>query len=245
MLNETIQTWDDRRYIAILNSKEEAIRFAALHWQHSAERSIQQRGRFAVALSGGSTPKAMYELLSKKLNFDWNKVFLFWSDERGVPPTHLDSNYRMAMESGFQYLSIPQKQIFRMQAETNQQMHASAYEKIIYNILDKNLFDLVMLGIGEDGHIASLFPHSPALDIDNRLIAAQFIPGKDWRMTFTFPCINQSRLSVIYAIGLSKASIVKNVLNAAVVSPFPASRIGTHEHPALWILDNEAASEIK
>lgn len=246
MLTQKIETWDERRQYVVPGNTEETIRFAAEHWIHSAKRSIQRRGRFAVALSGGSTPKAIFQLLSTEKELEWDKVYLFWSDERGVPPNHPDSNYHMAMESGLKNLPIPEAQIFRMAAEHTPEAKARDYEDKIGRILDKNFFDLVMLGVGEDGHTASLFPHSPALEIQDRLVYSQFLPEKNsWRMTLTFRCINESQQAVIYALGPSKASIVPTVLNAALVSPYPASRIGTPSHPALWMLDAPSALNLK
>ena len=235
MLN--IESYDERRDYIVA---EKAVLFAAEHWIHSAKRSIQQRGRFAVALSGGSTPKAIFKMLSQSRDIEWDKVWLFWSDERAVPATHPESNYHMAMESGLKNLPIPPHQIFRMKAEGDIEKNALDYEEIIRRRLDKSLFDLVMLGVGEDGHTASLFPNTKALEIKENLVAANFIPSlKAHRMTLTFPCINESHQAAIY-IGKSKASIVPKVLDAAILSPYPASHIGTVERKALWILDKEA-----
>lgn len=237
-----LKNWDARRDYIIPGNGEETLLFAAEHWIHSAERAIQQRGRFTVALSGGSTPKAIYEKLSHISSIDWSKVWLFWSDERAVPPTHPDSNYRMAMES-FSRTAIPPSQIFRMKAEKAIEKNALEYEEILRRELGKQLFDLVMLGVGEDGHTASLFPDTIALSLENRLVAANPLVQKNtWRMTLTFPAINQSLHSAIYAIGSSKHLIVPQVLNAPIDSPYPASRIGTPDRKALWILDNSASS---
>jgi len=239
-----LKSWDDRRDYIVPGDANQTIDFAVEHWIHSAERAIQQRGRFAVALSGGSTPKAIYERLGKE-KLDGSKIWLFWSDERAVPPDHPDSNYRMAMESGLGKLGIPPSQIFRMIAEKESEKNALDYEEKIQRHLGKHLFDLVMLGVGDDGHTASLFPNTAALEIENHLVAANYIPDKkSMRMTLTFPCINQSYHSAIYAIGASKHIIVPKVLEAAIVSPFPASRIGTPEHKALWILDRDAATHL-
>lgn len=246
MLTQTIEPWDNRRSIVVPGNSQETIQFAKDHWIHSAKRSIQQRGRFAVALSGGSTPKAIYEQLSSEKELEWDKVFLFWSDERSVPPDHPDSNYHMAMESGLKNLPIPPDQIFRMAAEINPEANARDYEDKIRRILDKHLFDLVMLGVGDDGHTASLFPNSTALDIEDRLVAAEFIPEKkSWRMTLTFRAIVESSACVIYALGTPKAQIVRTVLDAPIISPYPASRIGTPQQKALWILDRDAAANLK
>lgn len=245
MLTNEIQSWDDRRDLFIAPSQETAVEFAVQHWIHSAQRAIQQRGRFAVALSGGSTPKAIYEALVQTAQLDWTKVWLFWSDERAVPPDHPDSNYRMAMEAGFKKLPIPKGQILRMEAEGDIEKKAKDYDEAIHRILGKHFFDLVMLGVGEDGHTASLFPNTQALSFTDRLAAANHVTEKkSWRMTLTFPCINQSSHIAFYALGASKALIVPKVLEAAIVSPFPASRIGVPDHKALWVLDTESAKNI-
>src|SRR3990167_4995692 len=227
MLNSSIQSWDDRRDLIIPGDAEKTILFAVEHWVHSAKRSIQQRGRFTVALSGGSTPKAIYQALSKEKEIEWDKIWLFWSDERGVPPDHPDSNFRMAMENGFKALPIPKAQIFRMPADLELHQAARSYEEILRHHLDKEFFDLVMLGIGDDGHTASLFPNTPALKIEDRLVAAQYLTDKKSnRLTLTFPCINQSRHMAIYALGAKKAPMVHTVLEAPIISPYPASRVG-------------------
>jgi len=241
-----LKNWDDRRDFYIGKDTKEAIDFAVEHWIHSAARAIQQRGRFVVALSGGSTPRAIYQILSKNKEIDWGKVWFFFSDERAVPPEHPDSNYKMWLESGFKYLPIPSSHIFRMEGESEIEKHAKDYEKIIENTLDKHLFDLVMLGLGEDGHTASLFPKTKALEAKGSLVVANYLPEKNtWRMSFTFDCINNSRASVIYALGKTKQMIVPQVLDAAIDSPFPASRIGTTTSKCLWILDKDAAQLIE
>ncbi len=238
-----LKSWDARRDYIILESAQKTIEFAVEHWVHSAAKAIQQRGRFTVALSGGSTPKAIYERLAGE-KLDWSKIWLFWSDERAVPPDHPESNYGMAMES-FKKVPIPPSQIFRMVAESNIEKNALDYEEKIKHILGHHLFDLVMLGVGEDGHTASLFPNTQGLKVNDRLVIANHIPEKKtWRMSLTFPCINQSLHSAIYAIGPSKEMIVPKVLTAAIESEFPVSRIGTAEKKALWILDSHAAKNL-
>lgn len=243
MQEGSIQSWDERRDIIIAGDEQQTVEFAAEHWIHSAKRAIQQRGRFAVALSGGSTPQAIYQTLVKnyQASIDWNKIWLFWSDERAVAPDHPDSNYYMAMQH-FKHLPIPPSQIFRMKAETEIEKHAADYSELIHRILGSHLFDLVMLGIGEDGHTASLFPKSAALQEQSKLVVANFIAERNqWRMTFTYPCIQQSAHANIYATGKNKQAITSLALRAAIISPFPASAIGTPEHKTLWILDRAAA----
>src|SRR5262249_37810698 len=156
--------------------------------------------------------KAIFERLTKppySTRIDWSKVHLFWSDERAVPPDHPDSNYRMAMEAGLSKMDIPASQIHRMHAETAIEDNARLYEKTIQHVLKLNSFDLVMLGVGEDGHTASLFPDTEALHApEERSVVANYLPDKKiWRMTFTFSCINRARHSVVYVLGASKKSI--------------------------------------
>ena len=233
--------WDNRREFIILENLEEAIAFSVEHWIHSYQRAIQRNGIFTVALSGGSTPKAIYKELAKSSQIQWDKVYFFWSDERAVSPDHLESNYKMAVDTGITS-KIPASQIFRMKAEENIEKNAKDYESKLRHHFIEHSMDLVMLGIGEDGHIASLFPNTSALEITDQWVVANYVPDKKtWRMTFTYPCIHKSAHIIIYALGKSKQNIVPKVLNAPIISSWPASRIGTPEHKALWILDKDAA----
>ncbi len=175
---------------------------------------------------------------------DWSKVWLFWGDERAVAPNHPESNYHTAMQNGLAQLPLNPHQIFRMEAERVPiEKAASDYESLIKKHLDKSFFDLIMLGVGEDGHTASLFPNTEALKVEDKLVAANWVPQKHcWRMTLTYPCIRQSRAIAIYAHGPSKSTIVNEVLHAPYESPYPTSRIGEAGRKALWILDADAAA---
>lgn len=240
--------FDERRKLLIPGNAKQTIEYAANHWIQIANESINRFGNFAVALSGGSTPKLIFqELVKNAAKVPWEKVLLFWSDERAVPPTDKESNYHMALvEAGMQTLPIPKENIFRMVAETDIEKNALAYENLIKEKV-KRPFDLIMLGIGEDGHTASLFPHTKGLDVVKRLVIANQVPQKNtWRMSFTFECINQATNIVLYAIGSSKASILQKVLTSAFnPDEYPSQRIGTVGHPALFILDEEAYSALK
>lgn len=245
-----ISTFDERRNIAIPGDLPQTIDFCACHFLENARKAIREQGFFAVALSGGRTPQMVYErivLLANSYDIDWNKVFLFWSDERAVPPDHKESNFRMAMSTGFASLPIPRENIFRMKAEKDIEAEALAYEALIYKLIPSGVFDMVLLGVGEDGHTASLFPETHGLHVNNkRLVIANFIPSQNaWRMTLTFDSINAARRACVYAFGKSKAAVVSQVLN----SPYqpdhlPAQRIGTSSHKALWILDQNAAEKL-
>ncbi len=152
----------------------------------------------------------------------------------------------MAMQAGLKNMHIPQEQIHRMQAEKDIEANALSYEKTIQSVLKGRPFDLVMLGMGEDGHTASLFPHSKALHETKRLVVANYLSNKDtWRMTFTFTCINQASHIALYVLGAGKKYILAEVLTSAdQFERLPSQHVGTPEHHALWIADESAASEI-
>ncbi|MBS3904426.1 MAG: 6-phosphogluconolactonase [Simkania sp.] len=242
-----LSTWDHRRHLAVPGPSKATITYAVEHWVACAKESIERHQAFYVALSGGSTPQAIFKALTQspfKEMVPWGKIHLFWSDERSVPPNHPDSNFKMAMDCGLNTVSIPEHQIHRMIAEDSIENNALAYEATIHRVLKKHPFDLVMLGMGDDGHTASLFPHTQALHVDNRLIVANQVPQKGtWRMTMTYPCINGARHIALYVIGASKKAMVAKILSAPEhLDDYPVQHIGTPTHPALWILDEEAAS---
>lgn len=235
-------TIDKRREIIYPGDREQTIAFCAAQFISLAQEAIQKQGYFAVALSGGSTPQAIFQLLAKppyRNQLDWTHVWLFWGDERCVPKDHPDSNYHMAMEAGFKTLPLLPEHIFPMPTEGDLQADALAYEQLIISKLPKRAFDLVMLGMGEDGHTASLFPHTQGLHVEDRLVIANFIPNKNvWRMTLTFPCINAAEHIVIYVLGSSKEGMLKRVLSKPYEPDLlPAQRLGTIQHKALWIKD--------
>lgn len=244
----TINSYDERRDIAVSGDYSTTLDFCVEHFIHIAEKSIADHGYFTVALSGGSTPKDIYKRLALPKNrerINWGRCLIFWSDERPVPPDSTQSNYRMAMESGIGTLPLNPENIFRMEAEReNIEEAAKEYERIIYEKVPSQSFDLVMLGLGEDGHTASLFPETHGLNTEGQLVTANFIPSQEtWRMSFTFDCINKSKHPTFYVMGKNKASIIAKILT----SPYepnllPAQRVGTPANKALWILDIDAAS---
>lgn len=241
-------SWDERRDIAHIGNQQETLIFAVEHFINCAKEAIKTHGFFIVALSGGSTPKAIFERLSSSDYadaLDWTKVLLFWSDERSVPPTDRESNFRMAMDAGLKTLSIPHDHIFRMETEENIEENARIYEEKIKESLGPRPFDLIMLGMGEDGHTASLFPGTKALEEKVALVVANKVPQKNtWRMTLTYPCINRAKNIVLYVLGRSKADIIKQVFLKKHEPPFPVSLIGSPGNKALWVLDSEAADPL-
>ena len=236
---------DSRRKKIVPGELNKSLKYAVEHFLATAQFFIEKEGSFHVALSGGNTPKTVYEGITSptyRSCIDWAKVNLYWSDERCVAPYDPSSNYRMAMEAGLSGVGIPAEQIHRMQAEGNVEEGAAAYNELLLKKLPKGRFHLVLLGVGEDGHTASLFPGTPALKATNRWVVANRIESKNMqRMTLTFDCINAAERIVFYAFGSGKATIVKKVLGRDVRrDEFPSAGVGTEKHPALWILDQDA-----
>ncbi len=240
---------DGRRTLILPGNHDETIKYAVEHWVKCANQAIQERGSFLVALSGGSTPKKIFQELSTnyKKSVDWKKVYLFWSDERPVPPDTSESNYHMAMtEAGLSTLPIPIHHIYRMVAELDIEQNAAAYEAKIRELVKEAQFDLVMLGMGDDGHTASLFPNTDALKEREKLVIANYVTQKNcWRMTFTYTCINQARAICLYVLGASKAEILQKVLLSTLdTTTYPSQNVGTQDHKATWIIDDAASKNI-
>lgn len=235
--------------IAIPGNLKKALHYSVEKWIEVANNAVADHGFFSVALSGGTTPLPLYQELTSSHNknkLPWDQIYLFWSDERSVHEAHKESNYRMAViDGGFGNL-VPSKNIFRMVAEKDIEANALQYEEIIKTTLKNRPFDMTMLGLGDDGHTASLFPHTKALHVQKRLVVANFVPAQDtMRMTFTFDAINQSKNIFIHVFGASKASILEKVL-ATNYTPdeFPIQRVGTPQNKATFFLDEEAGKKL-
>lgn len=231
--------------LLVLGDASTTLQFCYDDWLNTADQAIKEKGSFFVALSGGSTPKSIFMKLAKaEKNLDWSKVYFFWSDERAVSPNDPESNYHMAMtEAGLKTLPLKSDHIFRMQAETAIKENALAYEKTIKKVLKNAPFDLIMLGLGEDGHTASLFPYTLALEEKKRLVIENEVPQKKcFRMTFTYPLINQAKKICFYIIGESKAQILEKILFGPL--EYPSQKIGTLANPALLLADQAAAARV-
>lgn len=244
-----IKNFDQKRDIIIPGDQPQTIDFCVKQWIAIGREAIEERGLFTVALSGGGTPNAIYKALGQepyKSQLDWKKVYLFWSDERPVPPDHPESNYHNSMQAGLSNLGIPPEQILRMKAEEDIEEGALAYEELIRKIVPSLSFDLVMLGMGEDGHTASLFPHTHGLHTNNRLVVANYVPQKKtWRISFTYECIHHAHHIVIYVLGRNKAEMATKVLTGHYTpDDYPIQRIGTSKHKALWVMDNDASEKL-
>lgn len=240
---------DERRDLVVPGTPEAYLDFATKQWLSIAQEAINARGRFTVALSGGSTPRALFQRLTTHKaseSVDWNAVYLFWSDERTVPLTHKDANYRMAMEAGFTQLAVTTEHIFPLHGEGNLETQATAYEAQIRKHVPEGRFDLLMLGMGDDGHTASLFPATSALEEEKRWVLPNWVEEKQsWRLTFSFPLIHRARHLHVYVMGAGKA----DTLHAVLKGPhkpltLPSQRLGTSENKALWIVDEAAAAKL-
>ena len=239
--------------IEVLATAADLFHAAAEEFVAVGRAAIGAHGRFSVALSGGSTPKALYSLLaSNYATFAWNRVFLFFGDERHVPPTDPESNYRMVHEALLTKVPVPAENIFRVAAENpDADAAASAYEAQLRKFFELKAgefprFDLILLGMGPDGHTASLFPDSKALDEQSRLVVANWVAKFNAnRLTFTFPVINRAAEVLFLACGADKAAILQQVLEAKNAPPLPSQRVQPSDGKLLWMLDEAAAAKLQ
>ncbi len=212
-------------------------------WQIWAQQAIADHGYFAVALAGGSTPKQLYSQLAKAKDIDWSQIRLFWGDERYVASDHPDSNFRMTQDTLLKHVAIPTHQIYPWPTTSGDPAldakHYAALLRTAFNG-DQPQFDLVLLGIGTDGHTASLFPETEALLVTDDLTAVGSKSGEP-RLTLTFPVINQSHRVVFLVAGASKAEIVKEVLTT---EPHLPSQQVQPQGSLLWFLDKGAAAQL-
>lgn len=216
-----------------------------------AEEAIAARGWFTVALSGGSTPKGVHAALSEdpyRTRVPWTHVRLFWGDERSVPPTHPDSNYLVAEETLISRITIPSQNIHRIRSELPPAEAASAYEQTLRETFALSggalpRFDLIFLGMGADGHTASLFPGTPGLREDKRLVIAQYVEKlQTWRVTLTPPALNKAAYVVFLVSGADKAETLKAVLQGPFEPErFPSQLIRPTDGTLLWLVDQAAA----
>ena len=213
--------------------------------------AIAVRGVATFVLSGGSTPRAVYEsLAAEPARIDWSKVKLFWGDERCVPPAHHDSNYRMTREALLHAIAIPEGNIFRIKAEREPRAAAESYAALLaaeFKLIDGELprFDLVLLGLGEDGHTASLFPGTSIVNETRRLVADVFVPKMNaQRISMTFPVINNSSNVLFLVSGAGKAGILRDVLEGEP-NVFPAQNVAPTNGTLHWLVDAAAATDLQ
>ena len=218
---------------------------------------LQDKEFFTLALSGGSTPKSLFALLAKKddlfsLKIPWNKVHFFWGDERHVPPNHSDSNYRMTHETMLSLVSTPTENIHRIRGEhTDAGTAAEEYEQELRSFFQLGAgqlprFDCVLLGMGQDGHTASLFPHSSALHKHDRLVVSNWVEKfRSFRITMTAPVLNNADSIIFLVSGAEKADTLKTVLEGdEMPAQLPAQLVRPVHGELLWIVDKAAAAEL-
>mgnify|MGYP005859282873 CR=1 FL=1 len=236
--------------VLICASAEAAAAETAEQFVFTAARSIATRDEFNVAIPGGSSPRRAFELLAEPARASevpWDRVCVFFTDERCVPPTHEESNYRLATELLLSKVPIPRDNVFRFAGELPPIEAAAQYEQIVRHKMGmRPRFDLVLLGMGEDGHTASLFPDSPALDDTEHIAVANFVPKLDsHRLTLTAPVFRAARNVIILALGAAKAASVREALQGRVDERrLPVQSIRPRDGRLLWIVDQQAASKL-
>jgi 6-phosphogluconolactonase len=243
----TYQVWPTAEAMAVASAKLFATK---------VEQAVKTRGIARVAISGGSTPKRTFELLADPAGpflatVPWDKLQLFWVDERCVGPENPESNYGVARERLLSKVPIPEKHVFRMEGELDPEEAASRYESTLRNVMklegaESPAFDLVTLGMGPDGHTASLFPNTEGLNEMGRLVIANHVPQKDtWRISLTWPVINQAAEVAFEVEGPSKTDVLAEVLTGPRdVERLPSQLIRPSNGKLLFLLDEAAAAKL-
>jgi 6-phosphogluconolactonase len=232
--------------ISICRDVEDLSRKAAEQFVAAARQAIDARARFSVALSGGSTPKGLYSVLATPEfvgQIDWAQVHLFWGDERCVPPDHPESNFRMVKDALLSRIAIPSENVHRMMGEDEPNRAAADYQEELRRFFSPAglpRFDLILLGLGEDGHTASLFPGSTALNETESWVTHAYVEKLNaHRLTLTLPVINNGAQVFFLVSGVSKAPIVKEILTNAA-SDYPAARIRPADGQLCWFVTHDA-----
>jgi|SRR5579863_3916683 len=236
--------------VRIFENPAELFLAAATEFASLAEQAVESHGRFCVALSGGSTPRSLYALLADKKNsVPWNKCYFFFGDERHVPPDHPESNYRMVKEAMLSRVPVPAANVFRIPTEKDPDIAAREYEATLRRFfgLQPNQFprfDLVLLGVGPDGHTASLFPGSDALNETSRLVVANWVEKFETRrITLTFPVLNHAAYVMFLVSGADKAGIFREVLENESAN-LPSQRVHPENGRLVWLADQAAAASL-
>ena len=240
----------NKQIIIIESGVTDLARKGAEIFSRAAKESIEKRGRFAVAISGGSTPRSMHSMLGEEpfySDIPWDKTDIFWADERCVPNNHPDSNFGAAKKDFLDRVPIPRGHIHPLQEDLSPEEGALWYQQKLIKFFQRKedefpLFDLIFLGIGTDGHTASLFPGQSALNEMKRWVVAVKGGNPDVnRLTLTFPVINRGKQIVFMISGKKKASVVKTALKG-IQSGLPAQLVQPLKGTLIWLLDREAAS---
>jgi 6-phosphogluconolactonase len=257
VVSQSVVGIPDRAEEVVVLADQDALAYeAARRFARIAEEGVERSGRFTVALSGGSTPRRLYGLLAadaSRWRIPWGKSHVFWGDERAVPPDHPDSNYGMARTALLNRVPIPASHVHRMQAEeADLDAAASRYEAemaVAFGVPpdgDPPQFDLILLGMGGDGHTASLFPHTQALREPRRWVVRNHVPKLQAdRLTLTVPLINRGRTILFLVAGEDKAPVLREVLEgAADPERLPAQLVRPTTGRLVWLIDQSAASRL-
>ncbi len=240
-----------QQIIRIMVTAEDVAREAAEEFVRLAKESVAERGRFAVALSGGSTPKLLYSMLADdpvlRAELPWDKTHFFWGDERYVPPDDKDSNYRMTSEAMLSKAPVPASNVHRVKGELEDACKAaSEYEETLQEFFGSALprFDLVLLGMGPDGHTASLFPGTEALGERTHWVVANWVPKfNSFRITLTLPVLNNAACVIFLVGGSEKANVLSAVLgNNPASDPYPAQLVKPSNGKLIWLVAKDAAT---
>ncbi|MBV8358981.1 MAG: 6-phosphogluconolactonase [Deltaproteobacteria bacterium] len=241
--------------LLVMDNAQELYVRAAEEIAHFAGEAICTHGEFTLCLTGGTTPASSYELLATRfhLSVDWKEVQFFWGDERCVPPDDPASNFGMANRTMLSKLALRPEQIHRMRGEDEPLHAAQEYERELRAFFrleqpdDFPCFNLMLLGLGENAHVASLFPRHPALHEKTRLAVAvevEAVPSR--RISLTMPVINNAERVMFLVSGEKKAAAVRNILRGpADPEQYPAQFVKPHSGEIIWLMDKAAASELK
>ena len=237
--------------VRIFGGSDELDRAAADLIAERSTKAINERGRFSVALSGGATPRGLYRLLASSAyrdRIDWKAVHVFWVDERCVPPDHRDSNFRLVHDLLLSRAPVPQGNIHRIRGEDLPETAAQAYDEELRTFFRATVpaFDLVLLGMGADGHTASLFPSHPAVKESSRFVVPVTDgPGGYRRITMTLPVLDHASMVLFLVTGQEKADAVAQVLGQGNPGQYPAGLVRSRSGSVHWLLDRTAAKGLK
>jgi len=238
--------------IRIFGGIEALSKAAADLFAETAQHSVESRGRFVVALSGGQTPRNTYRLLADppyRERIPWLQTYVFWGDERCVPRGDPNNNARMAFDIFLSNVPIPESHVYPIPSEDLPEKCAVAYEKQLRDFFENQppRFDLILLGLGKDGHTASLFPNTPVLEEQNHWVRELYLSEQSMnRITFTPLIINQAVRIAFLVQGADKADIVRQVLAGPLLPrQFPAQLVCPTEGELLWLLDDSAAAGLE
>lgn len=241
-----------RRVIEICGSADDTAARGAELFLEMARTAQAEQGCFTVALSGGTSPVQLFRRLACEAansGVNWGAVHVFWADERCVPPEHVESNFRLAKELFLSRLTAPGAIVHRIPGELSPDEAALHYEEDLertFSRTDLPVFDLILLGVGNDGHTASLFPETAPKCFAGRKAVAVYVEKlKSHRVTLTLQVINNARQVLFLATGAGKARIVAEILERTDGSDYPAAKVAPRKGTLTWLLDKEAASKLE